>query len=27
MVAAGFDLFPHVIRQGEFDRVLLRPVR
>jgi ABC-2 type transport system permease protein len=26
MVAAGFDLFPQAIRQGEFDRVLLRPV-
>jgi ABC-2 type transport system permease protein len=26
MVAAGFDLFPEAIRQGEFDRVLLRPV-
>jgi ABC-2 type transport system permease protein len=26
MVAAGFDVFPQSIRQGEFDRVLLRPV-
>jgi ABC-2 type transport system permease protein len=26
MVAAGFDLFPQAIRQGEFDRLLLRPV-
>jgi ABC-2 type transport system permease protein len=26
MAAAGFDLFPQTIRQGEFDRVLLRPV-
>ena len=26
MVGAGFDLFPSAIRQGEFDRVLLRPV-
>jgi ABC-2 type transport system permease protein len=26
MVAAGFDVFPQAIRQGEFDRVLLRPV-
>jgi len=26
MVAAGFDIFPQAIRQGEFDRVLLRPV-
>jgi ABC-2 type transport system permease protein len=25
MVAAGFDAFPEAIRQGEFDRVLLRP--
>lgn len=26
MVGAGFDIFPATIRQGEFDRVLLRPV-
>ena len=26
MVAAGFDVFPQAIQQGEFDRVLLRPV-
>jgi ABC-2 type transport system permease protein len=26
MVAAGFDVFPRAIQQGEFDRVLLRPV-
>jgi ABC-2 type transport system permease protein len=26
MVAAGFDIFPQAIRQGEFDQVLLRPV-
>lgn len=26
MVAAGFDQFPHLIRRGEFDRLLLRPV-
>jgi ABC-2 type transport system permease protein len=26
MVAAGFDMFPQAIQQGEFDRVLLRPV-
>jgi ABC-2 type transport system permease protein len=26
MIAAGFDVFPRTIRQGEFDRVLLRPV-
>jgi ABC-2 type transport system permease protein len=26
MVAAGFDAFPRAIQQGEFDRVLLRPV-
>lgn len=26
MVGAGFDLFPQVIRRGEFDQVLLRPV-
>jgi ABC-2 type transport system permease protein len=26
MVAAGFDIFPRAIQQGEFDRVLLRPV-
>jgi ABC-2 type transport system permease protein len=26
MVAAGFDVFPQAIRQGEFDRLLLRPV-
>jgi ABC-2 type transport system permease protein len=26
MLAAGFDLFPQAIQQGEFDRVLLRPV-
>jgi ABC-2 type transport system permease protein len=25
-VAAGFDIFPRTIQQGEFDRVLLRPV-
>jgi ABC-2 type transport system permease protein len=26
MVAAGFDVFPRAIQQGEFDRILLRPV-
>jgi ABC-2 type transport system permease protein len=26
MIAAGFDVFPRTIQQGEFDRVLLRPV-
>jgi ABC-2 type transport system permease protein len=26
MVAAGFDIFPQAIRQGELDRVLLRPI-
>lgn len=26
MVGAGFDLFPTIIRRGEFDQVLLRPV-
>ena len=26
MIGAGFDLFPQVIRRGEFDQVLLRPV-
>jgi len=26
MVAAGFDIFPQSIQQGEFDRVLLRPM-
>jgi ABC-2 type transport system permease protein len=26
MTAAGFDVFPQAIQQGEFDRVLLRPV-
>jgi ABC-2 type transport system permease protein len=26
MVAAGFDVFPRAVQQGEFDRVLLRPV-
>lgn len=26
MLAAGFDLFPQAVQQGEFDRVLLRPV-
>ena len=25
MIGAGFDIFPATIRQGEFDRVLLRP--
>jgi ABC-2 type transport system permease protein len=25
-IAAGFDVFPRTIQQGEFDRVLLRPV-
>jgi ABC-2 type transport system permease protein len=25
-VAAGFDVFPRAVQQGEFDRVLLRPV-
>mgnify|MGYP003288293404 CR=1 FL=1 len=26
MIAAGFDVFPRTIQQGEFDRLLLRPV-
>lgn len=26
IVVAGFDLFPQMIQQGEFDRLLLRPV-
>ncbi len=25
MIARGFDMFPSMVRQGEFDRVLLRP--